>query len=35
MGGNEDDMILAVKISPAEGSLFVSLLFFSHVTHIL
>jgi hypothetical protein len=26
MGGNEDDMILAVKISPAEGPLYVSLL---------
>ena len=34
MGGNENDMILAVKISPAEGPFFVSLLL-SCVTHFL
>ena len=35
MGGNEGDMILAVKISPAEGTLVVFHLFFPHVTYIL
>jgi len=33
MGGSEDDMILAVKISPAEGPFFVSPSFVSCVTH--
>ena len=35
MDGNEGDMILAVKISPAEGLLFTSPPFFSSVTHLL